>query len=216
MTNRRKIINDPVYGFISIPNDLIYDLVGHPWFQRLRNIRQLGLSSLVYPGAVHSRFQHCLGAMYLTGQAVQTLRSKGTEISAAEEEAVLAAILLHDIGHGPFSHALEHSLIEDMPHETMSLLIMEELNKAVGGSSASQHVKGEAVDFHVSGHSVYDLAIWISNTLDYDQLILENFLPGIPTSGWVHCSFARNNRGQDLTKFKGSKMYHPGIILKPE
>ncbi len=133
MTNRKKIINDPVYGFISIPNDLIYDLVGHPWFQRLRNIRQLGLSSLVYPGAVHSRFQHCLGAMYLTGQAVQTLRSKGTEISAAEEEAVLAAILLHDIGHGPFSHALEHSLIEDMPHETMSLLIMEELNKAVGG-----------------------------------------------------------------------------------
>lgn len=91
-----------------------------------------------------------------------------------------------------------------------------DVNKAVGGSSASQHVKGEAVDFHVSGHSVYDLAMWISNTLDYDQLILENFLPGIPTSGWVHCSFARNNRGQDLTKFKGSKMYHPGIILKPE
>ncbi len=133
MTNRRKIINDPVYGFISIPNDLIYDLVSHPWFQRLRNIRQLGLSSLVYPGAVHSRFQHSLGAMYLTGQAVQTLRSKGTDISAAEEEAVLAAILLHDIGHGPFSHALEHSLIEDMPHETMSLLIMEELSKGLGG-----------------------------------------------------------------------------------
>ncbi len=123
----------PVYGFISIPNDLIYDLVGHPWFQRLRNIRQLGLSSLVYPGAVHSRFQHSLGAMYLTGQAVHTLRSKGTEISSAEEEAVLAAILLHDIGHGPFSHALEHSLIEDMPHETMSVLIMEELNSAMGG-----------------------------------------------------------------------------------
>ncbi len=133
MTNRRKIINDPVYGFISIPNDLIYDLVGHPWFQRLRNIRQLGLSSLVYPGAVHSRFQHSLGAMYLTGQAIHTLRSKGTEISDAEEEAVLAAILLHDIGHGPFSHALEHSLIEDMPHETMSLLIMEELNNALEG-----------------------------------------------------------------------------------
>lgn len=133
MTNRRKIINDPVYGFISIPNDLIYDLVGHPWFQRLRNIRQLGLSSLVYPGAVHSRFQHSLGAMYLTGQAVHTLRSKGTDISDNEEEAVLAAILLHDIGHGPFSHALEHSLVEDMPHETMSLLIMEELNNAMGG-----------------------------------------------------------------------------------
>lgn len=133
MTNRNKIINDPVYGFISLPNDLIYDLVEHPWFQRLRNIRQLGLSSLVYPGAVHSRFQHSLGAMYLTGQAVHTLRSKGTDISPAEEEAVLAAILLHDIGHGPFSHALEHSLIEDMPHEAMSLLIMEELNKEMGG-----------------------------------------------------------------------------------
>ena len=136
MTNRNKIINDPVYGFISLPNDLIYDLVEHPWFQRLRNIRQLGLSSLVYPGAVHSRFQHSLGAMYLTGQAVHTLRSKGTDISPSEEEAVLAAILLHDIGHGPFSHALEHSLIEDMPHETMSLLIMEELNKEMGGRLA--------------------------------------------------------------------------------
>ncbi len=133
MTNRNKIINDPVYGFISLPNDLIYDLVEHPWFQRLRNIRQLGLSSLVYPGAVHSRFQHSLGAMYLTGQAVHTLRTKGTVISSAEEEAVLAAILLHDIGHGPFSHALEHSLIEDMPHESMSLLIMEELNNSMGG-----------------------------------------------------------------------------------
>ncbi len=122
-----------MYGFISLPNDLIYDLVGHPWFQRLRNIRQLGLSSLVYPGAVHSRFQHSLGAMYLTGQAVHTLRSKGIEISEAEEVAVLTAILLHDIGHGPFSHALEHSLIEDTPHEVMSVLIMEELNNAMNG-----------------------------------------------------------------------------------
>ncbi len=133
MTNKRKIINDPVYGFISLPNDLIHDLVSHPWFQRLRNIRQLGLSSYVYPGAVHSRFQHSLGAMYLTGQAVHTLRTKGIEITPAEEEAVLVAILLHDIGHGPFSHALEHSLIEEMPHEMMSLLIMEELNRQTGG-----------------------------------------------------------------------------------
>ena len=133
MTNKRKIINDPVYGFISMPCDLIYDLVSHPWFQRLRSIRQLGLTSYVYPGAVHSRFQHSLGAMYLTGQAIQTLRTKGVEITAAEEEAVLAAILLHDIGHGPFSHALEHSLVEEMPHEMMSLLIMEELNRQTGG-----------------------------------------------------------------------------------
>jgi HD superfamily phosphohydrolase len=132
LTNKRKIINDPVYGFISVPNEFIYDLISHQWFQRLRNIRQLGLSSFVYPGAVHSRFQHSLGAMYLTGQAVHTLRRKGIDVSA-EEEGVLAAILLHDIGHGPFSHALEHSLIEEMPHEAMSLLIMEELNKTMGG-----------------------------------------------------------------------------------
>lgn len=129
MTNKRKIINDPVYGFIDMPGDFIFDLVSHPWFQRLRNIRQLGLSSYVYPGAVHSRFQHCLGAMYLTWQAIHTLRSKNIEITAQEEESLLAAILLHDIGHGPFSHALEHSLVEDVPHEKMSLMIMEDLNR---------------------------------------------------------------------------------------
>lgn len=133
MTNKKKIINDPVYGFISMPSDFIFDLVSHPWFQRLRNIRQLGLSHYVYPGAVHSRFQHSLGAMYLTGQAIHTLRIKGIAISPAEEEAVLVAILLHDAGHGPFSHALEHSLIENMPHELMSLLIMEEINRKTGG-----------------------------------------------------------------------------------
>jgi len=116
-----------------MPCDLIFDLVSHPWFQRLRNIRQLGLSSYVYPGAVHSRFQHSLGAMYLTTQALHTLRTKNIEITPAEEEAVLAAILLHDIGHGPFSHALEHSLVEDMPHEKMSLMIMEELNREFDG-----------------------------------------------------------------------------------
>lgn len=116
-----------------MPGDFFFDLISHPWFQRLRNIRQLGLSSYVYPGAVHSRFQHCLGAMYLTGQAIHTLRNKNIEISPEEEEAVLAAILLHDIGHGPFSHALEHSLIQDVPHEKMSLLLMEDLNCWFGG-----------------------------------------------------------------------------------
>lgn len=133
MTNKKKIINDPVYGFISMPADFIFDLVCHPWFQRLRNIRQLGLSSFVYPGAVHSRFQHSLGAMYLTTLALQTLRSKGIKISDEEEEGVLAAILLHDIGHGPFSHALENSLIPDMHHEALSLIIMHELNREMGG-----------------------------------------------------------------------------------
>lgn len=133
MTNKRKIINDPVYGFITVPGDFIFDLVCHPWFQRLRNIRQLGLTSYVYPGAVHTRFQHSLGAMYLTAMAIQTLRSKEVTVSPEEEEAVLAAILLHDTGHGPFSHALEHSLVEEMPHETVSLLIMKELNRQFNG-----------------------------------------------------------------------------------
>jgi HD superfamily phosphohydrolase len=116
-----------------MPGDFIFDLVCHPWFQRLRNIRQLGLTSYVYPGAVHTRFQHSLGAMYLTHLAIQTLRSKDVEVSPEEEEGVLAAILLHDTGHGPFSHALEHSLVEEMPHETVSLLIMKELNRQFDG-----------------------------------------------------------------------------------
>jgi HD superfamily phosphohydrolase len=133
LTNKKKIINDPVYGFISMPGDFIFDLVSHPWFQRMRNIRQLGLTSYVYPGAVHTRFQHSLGAMYLTALAVHTLRTKNIFITEQEEEAVLCAILLHDIGHGPFSHALEHSIIEAVPHETMSLMIMEELNKDYNG-----------------------------------------------------------------------------------
>lgn len=131
--NKRKIINDPVYGFISIPYDLIYDLIEHPWFQRLRNIKQLGLTSFVYPGANHSRFQHCLGALYLMETALKTLKSKGIEITFQEEEATLIAILLHDIGHGPFSHALESSIINGITHEDLSLLLMEKLNKIFDG-----------------------------------------------------------------------------------
>src|ERR1700754_2850840 len=107
-TNKRKIINDPIYGFVSIPNDLIYDLINHPYFQRLRRIKQLGLTDLVYPGALHTRFHHVLGAMHLMSLAVNTIRRKGHEVTKEEERAVLTAILLHDIGHGPFSHALEY------------------------------------------------------------------------------------------------------------
>src|SRR5690606_21233958 len=103
-TNKLKILNDPIYGFITIPSELIFDLIEHPYFQRLRRISQLGLTYLVYPGAYHTRFHHAIGAMHLTGKALQTLRSKGHIISPQEEEAVLIAILLHDIGHGPFSH----------------------------------------------------------------------------------------------------------------
>jgi HD superfamily phosphohydrolase len=132
-TNKRKIINDPVYGFISIPEDLIYDIISHPWFQRLRNIKQLGLTSFVYPGANHSRFQHCLGALHLMDTALKTLKSKNAVITEQEEEAALLAILLHDIGHGPFSHALETSLIYGIVHEDLSLLLMEKLNNIFNG-----------------------------------------------------------------------------------
>ena len=129
----QKIINDPVYGFINVPDDFIFDLIEHPWFQRLRNIKQLGLTSFVYPGANHSRFQHCLGALHLMDMAITTLRSKGTVISTEEEEAALIAILLHDSGHGPFSHALENSIITGISHEDISLLLMEKLNEFYKG-----------------------------------------------------------------------------------
>ena len=127
--NKLKIINDPVYGFIHIPNALIFDLIEHPFFQRLWRISQMGLSHLVYPGAKHTRFHHALGCMYLMQKAVQTLRHKRITISAQEEEALYIAILLHDIGHGPFSHAMEHSLVEGISHEEISLAFMQELNR---------------------------------------------------------------------------------------
>jgi HD superfamily phosphohydrolase len=131
--NKKKIINDPVYGFISIPSALVFDLIQHRYFQRLRNIRQLGMTYLVYPGAMHSRFHHALGAMHLMGLAIETLRSKGHAINHEEEEAATIAILLHDIGHGPFSHALEHTLVEGIPHEDISALMMRQLNTEFGG-----------------------------------------------------------------------------------
>jgi HD superfamily phosphohydrolase len=132
-TNKRKIINDPVYGFINIPGDFVFDLIEHPWFQRMRNIKQLGLTSFVYPGANHSRFQHGLGALHLMDMAIQTLRGKGVKISAEEEEATFIAILLHDSGHGPFSHSLESSIIDGISHEDISLLLMEKLNETYNG-----------------------------------------------------------------------------------
>jgi len=131
--NKKKILNDPVYGFITIPSELLFDLVEHPYFQRLRRIKQLGLSEYVYPGALHTRFHHALGAMHLMGQAVQTLRSKGHYLTDEECEAAQIAILLHDIGHGPFSHVLECCLLEDVHHERISLLLMHELNRQFGG-----------------------------------------------------------------------------------
>jgi len=131
--NKKKIINDPVYGFISIRNELIYDIIQHPYFQRLRHIKQLGLSNLVYPGAQHTRFHHALGAMHLMGRAMGTLRAKGIEVSEQELEAAQIAILLHDIGHGPLSHTLEQTLLEGVPHESLSYLFMKSLNQQFNG-----------------------------------------------------------------------------------
>jgi uncharacterized protein len=133
LINKNKIINDPVYGFIRIPGEFIFDLIEHQYFQRLRNIKQLGLTSFVYPGANHSRFQHGLGALNLMHMAIITLREKGVIISPEEEEATLIAILLHDAGHGPFSHALENSIVSGITHEDISLLLMQLLNKKYNG-----------------------------------------------------------------------------------
>jgi uncharacterized protein len=133
MPNKRKIFNDPVYGFVSIPSDIIFDLIEHPYFQRLRRIKQLGMAEYVYPGALHTRFHHALGAMHLMGQALQTLQSKGHLIFESEWEAAQIAILLHDIGHGPFSHVLEHTLLEKVHHEEISQLFMQKLNVAFEG-----------------------------------------------------------------------------------
>lgn len=143
--NKKKIINDPVYGFISIPSALIYDLISHPYFQRLRYIKQLGMTHLVYPGALHTRFHHAIGAMHLMSLALEVLRSKGHQISAKEEEASTIAILLHDIGHGPFSHALEHTLVNGILHEDISKLMMDKLNEEFNGllTPAITMFKGE-------------------------------------------------------------------------
>lgn len=133
IANKKKIINDPVYGFIKISSSDHFDIIEHPYFQRLRRIKQLGLTSLVYPGATHTRFQHALGSYHLMGLAIQVLRSKGIDISPEEEDAALSAILLHDVGHGPFSHALEKSIIENLNHEDLSLLFIQALNEEFGG-----------------------------------------------------------------------------------
>ena len=134
--NEHKIINDPVFGFIKIPRGLLYDVVRHPLFQRLNRINQLGLASVVYPGARHTRFQHSLGAFYLMSEAVKSLQEKGIYIFDSEAEAVKAAILMHDIGHGPFSHVLENTLIKGISHEDISLLMMEQMNRDLKGQLA--------------------------------------------------------------------------------
>ncbi|WP_373522728.1 HD domain-containing protein, partial [Aquiflexum sp.] len=128
-----KILNDPVYGFITIPGELIFTIIDHPYFQRLRRIKQLGLTDFVYPGALHTRFHHAIGAMHLMRITLDNLRHKGIEISNDEYEAAMVAILLHDIGHGPFSHALEFTLLKNTSHEELSLLVLETLNEQLQG-----------------------------------------------------------------------------------
>ncbi len=136
--NKKKIFNDPVYGFVTIPYDILFDLVEHRYFQRLRRVKQLSLTHYVYPGALHTRFHHALGALHLMGQAIDVLRSKGVDITEEEAKAVSIAILLHDIGHGPFSHTLEHTLV-NVPHEKISLLFMEQLNEEFDGELSIGH-----------------------------------------------------------------------------
>jgi len=160
----KKIINDPVHGFIDIPNNLAAELIEHRYFQRLRGIKQLGLTFLVYPGAVHTRLQHALGAMHLMKQAIESLRSKGHTIDIDEEEAAVCAILLHDIGHGPFSHALEFSIAEGVSHEQLSLLLMHRLNKEFDGRLSL------AIEIFTNRYRKKFLHQLISSQLDVDRL----------------------------------------------
>jgi len=162
--NKRKILNDPIYGFTTIPNELIFDLIEHPYYQRLRRITQLGLTYLVYPGAYHTRFHHALGAMHLMQNAIKTLQSKGHEITEDEEQAVLIAILLHDIGHGPFSHALEHSIVNGINHEHISMMIMDKLNEEFDGKLSL------AIQIFQNKYPKAFLHQLISSQLDVDRL----------------------------------------------
>ena len=162
--NKKKIFNDPVYGFITIQHEILFDLISHPYFQRLRNIKQLGLTYLVYPGALHTRFHHALGALHLMSTALETLKNKGIVISDEECEAVSVAILLHDIGHGPFSHALEEILAEKRTHEMISLEIMEKLNIEFSGKLTL------AISIFKNQYSKKFLHELVSGQMDIDRL----------------------------------------------
>jgi HD superfamily phosphohydrolase len=171
-----KIFNDPLYGFISVPEGLIFELIDNPWFQRLRRIQQLGLTNMVYSGANHTRFQHALGAFYLMQQAIDTLSGKGVEISEEESEAAFIAILLHDIGHGPFSHTLEHCLLSKVHHETLSTQIMHALNNELGGALKM------AISIYEGTYSKKFLHQLVSSQLDMDRmdyLMRDSFFTGV-------------------------------------
>ena len=179
-SNKLKIFNDPIYGFIRIPSTLIFNLIADPYFQRLRRISQMGLSYLVYPGAHHTRFHHALGSMHLMLKAIQVLRFKKVEISKEEEDGLLIAILLHDIGHGPFSHAMENSIVEGISHEHISLLFMEELNRRFNGSLTL------AIEIFQGKYSKKFLNQLISSQLDMDRLDYlkrDSFYTGVAEGG---------------------------------
>ncbi len=172
----RKIINDPVYGFITINDELIFSIIAHPYYQRLRRIHQMAMAHLVYPGAVHTRLHHSLGAYHLMCNAVAELKNKGIDITMEEEQAVKIAILLHDIGHGPFSHALEQVLIENKHHEEISLLLMKELNRIFNGRL------GMAIDIFTNNYHKKFLYQLISGQLDVDRmdyLSRDSFFSGV-------------------------------------
>tara|TARA_B100000795_G_scaffold31490_2_gene20789 strand:+ start:20295 stop:21527 length:1233 start_codon:yes stop_codon:yes gene_type:complete len=162
--NKKKIFNDPVYGFITLKDEFIIEIIDHPWFQRLRRISQLGLSHLVYPGAVHNRFHHAIGAMNLMQETLDSLKQKGVGISDEEELGAILAILLHDVGHGPFSHALEHSIVSDISHEELTLLIMHHLNEEFGGKLHT------AIEIFSDTYKKKFLHQLVSSQLDMDRL----------------------------------------------
>lgn len=164
MPQKRKIINDPVFGFINIPNDFVYDIIQHPYLQRLNRIRQLGLAAFVYPGAQHTRLHHSIGAMYLMDETLRNLREKGHDITPEEVNAALVAILLHDVGHGPFSHVLEHTLVEKVHHEEISLLLMQQMNKEWNGKLQ------KAIEIFTDTYEKRFLHQLVSGQLDVDRL----------------------------------------------
>lgn len=187
MANKRKIINDPVFGFMTIPNELVYDVLQHPFVQRLGRIRQLGLSNFVYPGAIHTRFSHSLGAMHLMQEGIESLRSKGVAISESEATGAEIAILLHDIGHGPFSHVLENTLVSGITHEEISLLMMEQINHDLthGDAQCSMYNQGpldEAIAIFKDEYKRHFLHQLISSQLDVDRmdyLCRDSFFTGV-------------------------------------
>ena len=187
MANKRKIINDPVFGFLTIPNELVYDVLQHPYVQRLNRIKQLGLSYMVYPGAVHSRFGHSIGAMHLMQEAIGSLRQKGVEITDEEATSAMIAILLHDIGHGPFSHVLEHTIVDGVTHEDISLLMMERINVDLGErdeykKTGDKGPLGMAISIFRNEYPKHFLHQLISSQLDVDRmdyLCRDSFFTGV-------------------------------------